>query len=106
MPTGLRIAVGAEKTFDHGALSAIGATALRIVSTYTFVARGVQIKAAVGNSGLVYVGNADVTAGSADATDGFELSPGDGLFVPAYDLSRVWFIGDSPGQKIFWFTVG
>jgi hypothetical protein len=100
-----RVQIGAENTFDHGAKSAIGGTALQLVATKTICKRGVQVKAAAGNSGKVYVGNSDVTAGSADATDGFELSASQGLFVPAQDASTVWVIGSAGGQKVFWFTV-
>lgn len=103
MASGLRVQIGGENSFDHGAKSSIGTTAVQLVSASTRVNRGVQVKAAAGNSGKVFVGNADVTNGSADATDGFELSAGQGLFVPTHDASNVWLIGSAADQKVFWF---
>jgi hypothetical protein len=100
----LRVQVGAEKAFDHGAVT-VGTTAVALASAYTLLNRGVQIKAAAANTGQVYVGNSDVTNGSADATDGFELSARDGLFVPAQDLQGVYVIGSAAGQKVFWLTL-
>jgi hypothetical protein len=57
--------------FDHGRKSAIGTTAVQLTTTSTHAPRGVQIKAAVGNSGVVYVGNSDVTAGARTRPTGF-----------------------------------
>lgn len=103
MASGGRVQLGAENSFDHGAKSGIGASAVQLVSALTAVNRGVQIKAAAANTGKVYVGNSDVTAGSADSTDGFELSAGQGLFVPTHDVSNVWVVGSAADQKVFWF---
>jgi hypothetical protein len=100
-----RVQIGAENDFDHGSKSGIDGTAGRLVATKTICKRGVQVKAAAANTGKVYVGNSDVTAGSADATDGFELSASQGLFVPAQDASTVYVVGSAGGQKVFWFTV-
>lgn len=104
-PSWPRVQIGAENTFDHGAKSSIDTTAVAIVATKTICRRGVQVKAAAANTGKVYVGNSDVTNGSADATDGFELSAGQGLFVPTQDAATVYAIGSAAGQKVFWFTV-
>lgn len=104
-PAWPRVQIGAENYFDHGAKSSIDTTAAQIVTAKTVCKRGVQVKAAAANTGRVYVGNSDVTNGSADATDGFELSAGQGLFVPTQDASTVYVIGSAAGQKVFWFTV-
>jgi hypothetical protein len=91
--------------FDHGRKSAIGTTAVQLTTTSTHAPRGVQIKAAVGNSGVVYIGNSDVTAGAADATDGFPLGAGDGLFLPIDDPSKVWLVGTLAGQIVHYVVV-
>ena len=103
--TGSRVQIGGENTFDHFATSNISTSAIQLVAAETKVKRGVQIKAAAANSGKVYIGKSDVTNGSADATDGFELSAGDGLFVPCFDASTIYVIGSAAGQKVFWLTV-
>lgn len=91
--------------FDHGRKSGIGTTAVPLVATSIDATRGVQIKAAADNAGTVYVGNSDVTADAADATDGFPLAAGEGLFVPLRDPSDVYVLGSEAGQKVFFFIV-
>lgn len=91
--------------FDHGRKSAIGTSAVQLMATSTHAPRGVQIKAALTNSGTLYVGNSDVTAGAADATDGFPLAPGDALFIPVDDPSKVYLIGSAIGQVAHFLVV-
>ncbi len=91
--------------FDHGRKSAIGTTAVQLTVTSTHAPRGVQLKASVANSGTVYVGNSDVTAGAADATDGFPLGAGEALFVPIDDPSKIYLVGTSAGQIVFFVVV-
>jgi len=67
--------------------------------------RGVVVKAAAGNSGKVYVGNSDVTADSAAATDGFELSAGEAVTLEVDNVNKIWVIGSAVSQKVFWLTV-
>ena len=92
-------------TFDHGRKSAIGTTAVQLTTITVHAARGVQIKAASANSGLVYVGNSDVTADASDATDGFPLAPGEGLFLPVDDPSRIYVVGSAASQKVFFVVL-
>jgi hypothetical protein len=91
--------------FDHGRKSAIGTTAVQLTTTSVHAPRGVQMKAAVSNSGTVYVGNSDVTAGAADATDGFPLGAGDALFVPIDDPSKIYLVGTAAGQVVYFVVV-
>ncbi len=79
--------------------------AVQLVSAASHLTKGVQIKAPETNSGVVYVGASGVTADSADATDGFPLSPGEGLFVPVDDPSKLYVIASAAGQKVFWFAI-
>jgi hypothetical protein len=85
-----------------GAKSAIGATALQLTSSPTSCQSGVLIRADKANTGTVYVGPAAVTAGTADATDGFPLAAGDIIFIPVVDASLVFAIGSATGQRVFW----
>jgi hypothetical protein len=91
--------------FDHGRKSSIGTSAVQLTTTSMHAPRGVQIKAALANSGTVYVGNSDVTAGAADATDGFPLAPGEALFVPIDDPSKVYVVGTAAGQVVHFLVV-
>ncbi len=89
-------------SFDHGRKSGIGVSAVQLVTTPLHAAKGVELIAGSTNSGTVYVGNADVTAGSADATDGFPLAPGARLFLPLDDPSKVYLRGSAPGQAVYY----
>jgi hypothetical protein len=91
--------------FDHGRKSSVGTTAVQLSATSYRVAKGVQLKADAANSSTVYVGNADLTADTADATDGFPLAAGEGLFVPVDDVNKIYVRGGASGQKVFWFAV-
>lgn len=97
-----RIGDDSLANFDHGRTSSIGTSAVRLTNASSHTPRGVQIKAAIGNTGTVYVGNSDVTANAADATDGFPLVGGEALFVPIDDPSKVYVIGSASGQVVFY----
>ncbi len=91
--------------FWTGRKSNIGTSQVQLTTTTRDLSRGVRIKAAAGNSGTVYVGNTGVTAGAADATDGFPLAVGDELPVKIDDPTKVYLIASAAGQKVFWFAL-
>lgn len=95
----------ASNSFDHGRKSSIGTSAVQLTATSIDCLRGVVIKAANANTGTLYVGNSDVTADSADATDGFELGSGESAFVEIDDVSKVYVIASAASQKAFWMSV-
>ena len=89
--------------FAHESKSSIGTTAVQLTTSKDRLKRGMLIKAAAGNGGIVYVGSSSaVTAGDTDATDGFELSAGDSVLVEVNNPSIVFAIADGADQKIFW----
>jgi hypothetical protein len=92
-------------SFDHGRKSGVGTSATPLVATALHAAKGIELIAAATNSGTVYVGNADVTAGAADATDGFPLAPGARLFLPLDDPSKVYVRGSAAGQTVFFVVL-
>lgn len=92
-------------SFDHGRKSSVGTTPVQLVATSLQATRGVQLKAASDNSAAVYVGNSDVTADSADATDGFPLAAGEGLFVAVDDASKIYLRAASGTQKVFYLVL-
>lgn len=85
--------------FHHGR-RVVGTSTVPLVTQPVAAARGVQLKASGDNGGTVYVGLADVTAGSADATCGFPLEAGEGLFLPLDNAARVFAVADLPGQAL------
>jgi hypothetical protein len=100
-----RIGDDSLNSFDHGRTSSIGTSAVKLTNTSMHAPRGVQIKASLANSGTVYVGNSDVTANAADATDGFPLAAGEALFVSVNDPSKVYVIGSASGQTVFFLVI-
>ncbi len=60
-------------------------TAQAITGTATALKHGAFIKALEGNTGNVYVGDSDVSA-----TNGYELGPGDVVFLPILNLATVY----------------
>lgn len=93
----------ARSSFDHGRKSSIGTTAAQITTTSISAIMGVTVKAARTNSVRVFIGNSDVTADSADSTDGMELGPGESCFVPVDNANKVYVIAESGSSaKVFW----
>lgn len=60
-----------------------------------------QIKAGDANTGVVYVGPANVTAGTNADTDGFPLSAGQGTYIPIVQTGVVHAIASVPNEKLF-----
>lgn len=95
-----------RSSFAHGSKSSIGATAVALSSAAITAFKGVLIKAAPNNSGIVYVGNSDaVTADGADGTTGFPLAAGESLFVEKEAAGSVYLIGSATGQKVFFIAL-
>lgn len=95
-----------NSSMDHGAKSSIGATALQLTAT-TFACKiGVLVVAKDDNAGNIYVGNSDVTAGSAAATDGSLVEAGRHVVVDIDDPTDLYVIADSgTGNKVFYLAI-
>jgi len=95
----------AVTALDHGSKSSIGTSAVQLTTSSIKTIKGVIVKAATGNSGTIYIGNSDVTSGTTDATDGFELGAGAGVTVEIDNVNKVYAIGSTTGQKVYWLIV-
>ena len=92
-----------QTTWSHGAKSGIGTTAVKLTASSIVATRGVFIKASELNSGYVFVGSsASVTAGTADATSGWEMGPGSSHFLEVSNISAIWVIASATNQKVYW----
>jgi len=86
--------------------SGIGASAVQLTVTPTVIGYGCLIKADSTNSGIVRVSNsASVTLNTVDATDGWELPAGAGVFldaadIPNGDVANIYVIGSASGQRV------
>ena len=67
--------------------------------------KGIQLKAGPSNTGIIYVGKTGVTDGDTPALDGMPLSAGEGLFVPASDITVLYAIASAAAQDLYWFVV-
>ncbi len=92
-------------TFDHGSNLAVGTSAEVLTATSFDCQKGVVVKAAAANTGIIYVGNSDVTAGSAAATDGFPLSAGDSVEVETDNPNLIFVIASVDAEDVFWLAV-
>lgn len=97
--------VGITGTFDTGGNSDVDTTAEALTATSFTCTQGVMITAAEDNSGLIYIGNSDVTAAAADSTTGIPISGGESLFFSADDPSSIYVIASAVNQACFWLAV-
>ena len=80
----------------------VGTTAVQISQGTNQLEAGVQIVADAGNSGTVFVGvRPTITAGTADATDGFPLQAGESFLLPVSQESEIWMIATVASQQTF-----
>lgn len=85
--------------FDHWSLS-VGTSAVQLTTSTALLNFGVRVKAALANTGIVYVGRSDVTANATAATDGFELNAGEEVFIPTNDASLVYCRASASSQLV------
>jgi len=91
--------------WDHGSNLDVGTTAEALTTTSFKCAKSILIKADAGNTGIVYVGQSDVTAGDTAATDGIPLAAGEALELEVSDISNIYVIASVTAQKVYWIAV-
>ena len=79
----------------------VGTSVVQLSTSGRKLEGGVQIVAAAGNGGIVYVGvRSNLTAGTSDETDGFPLSAGESLFLPVASEDEVYCIATAITQQV------
>tara|TARA_R110002012_G_scaffold110259_1_gene254664 strand:- start:41 stop:334 length:294 start_codon:yes stop_codon:yes gene_type:complete len=92
--------------FFTGSKTGIETTAVAITDTDLHCKRGIQIVADSSNSNSLYIGNdSSVTAGTAEATDGYPLAAGESIVLPVTDPNTVFAIGPAGTGKLFFVSV-
>lgn len=95
-------------SIKHGSLASIGATALRLVSSFTDAVniKWVYVKASSSNAGIVYIGSSSaVTAGGTPATNWYPLSANDVFYFETNTPSELFAIASTTGQEVyFWIN--
>ena len=94
-----------QASLDHGSNLDIDTIAEQITSTSFSAKRGVILRCPLANTGTVYVGNSDVTAGTTAATDGIPIESGESLFLEVNNPNLLYAIGSANNQTIFWLAV-
>jgi len=91
--------------WDHASKGSIGTSAVQITTSTFQCVKGMLIRADPANTGIVYIGQSDVTANSAAATDGLPLEAGDAVMIEVNQVNLVYAIASAAGQKVFWIAV-
>jgi len=91
--------------FNHGANGDVDTTAEQLITTSVAPSIGIIVKASNANTGIIYIGNSNVTAGTNDATDGFELNAGESLMVEARDADEIYVIASAVNQRVSFLVV-
>ncbi|HMS92362.1 MAG TPA: hypothetical protein PKC05_02600, partial [Candidatus Saccharibacteria bacterium] len=99
------VASAVSSSLDHGSNRDIDTTAEQITSTSFACKFGVTVKADITNTGIIYVGNSDVTAGTTASTDGFPLSAGETLTLEVNNPNLLYAIASANNQIIYWTAV-
>ena len=97
--------VGITGTFDTGANLDVDTSAEVLTSTTFTCTQGVIITADSDNSGNVFIGNSDVTAGAANDTSGIPIGAGESLFFSCSGPQLIYVIGSAVNQKCYWLAV-
>lgn len=71
-----------------------------IVSADLECREGVQLKSMNTNTDVIYIGESDV-----DATSGFPLLPGEGLFVPIDHVSSTYALAGVDTERLAWAVI-
>jgi hypothetical protein len=91
-------------SFDHGGNSDIDTTAEQITTTSMASSGGVLVRADDSNTGYLYLGNSDVTAGT-DATQGIKLAAGESIFIPIDNANKIYAIGSAVNQALTFLVI-
>ena len=91
--------------FDHGSNLDIDLVAEQLTPEDRPCKIGILVKADDDNTGDIFIGNTDVTAGTDPLTDGMRLVPGDSIFFNVRNANDLYVIGSAVNQKAWYFTV-
>ena len=97
------VVVDAVGSFDHGSNLDIDLAAEVLTATSFTCKRGVLLRAPYTNTGIVYVGNNDLTAGILVGTDGTPMYAGDAARFPVDNPNKLWVRATELNQKMFWW---
>lgn len=87
------------QSFTHGQVTVGTVTQVQLAATPRKLVRGIIVKSAKANTGLIYVGNSAVST-----SNGYPLSADQSVQVSANDQSDVWVVSDAATQSVGWIA--
>jgi len=106
----MSVELGKETVSEvHHSHRTVGTSAVRLTTLAFPLLKGLLMRAPgvadpVPNVGCVFVGGAGVTADTS-ASGGLPIPPGEILFLPIDDPSKVWVISTQAAQDIGWISM-
>ena len=67
--------------------------------------KGMQVRAGIGNGGIIYVGGSNINGTVTSADCGFPLEAGDQLFIPCEDPRTVYAFNPTANDAIHWIII-
>lgn len=92
-------------SFDHGSNRDVDTAAGALTATSFSATKGVTVIADSTNTGIIYVGNSDVTAGTTAATDGFPIQAGESVTLEVNNPNLLYVIASVNNQIVYWVAV-
>jgi hypothetical protein len=85
----------------------VGTTAVQLTTLSLQFARGVLLRAPgnndpASNDAPIWVGRQGVLASSDLANGGMPIPPGESLFIPIDDPTKIWLISTDANQDVAW----
>ena len=93
--------------YRHGSTVVSSSTTFQLTATST-QAMETLIKAWPANTGIVYLGNSGVTAGTDPAADGIPLSADESITIPRRmfdDPSDIYLIASTTSNQVSWGVI-
>lgn len=80
----------------------VGTSAVALAGSEVLNLGVVKVRGDISNTGIVYVGYSDeITADSAEATDGYPLYGDNETLIYVRDPSLIYLISDTADQKVY-----
>lgn len=88
-----------------GRKSGIGPSGVSLTSSDVVATNGVNIYSDVANTDTIWIGPSGFTVDSADLTDGYPISSGDAIFIPARHTGDIFIRSRADSaQKVWWIV--
>jgi len=106
MANSVEVTTISVQSFFTGGNSDVDAAAEALTARDVPLRKGIVVKAAAANTGIVYVGPASTVTADADATTGgYPLSAGDAVGFEINNANLIYVIASAVNQSVSWLGV-